>query len=149
MAWLTRPATKAEQKFAYTCPEGDEIAKCIGHFRADFGNGNQFYGTWWEHNHPELKTQGFKDALDDTINRFRDEKKQFAPLRNRSAMRKFCADYWEAREAGCSLENYIFRVDVLDREEQYSFIMRMNPGVGLYNLYCYCYRTEDLEGGLA
>ena len=149
MAWFTRPATKAEQKFAYSCTEGDEVCKCIGHLRADFGrDGKGFWSSWFDHN-PALKTQEFRDALDDTINRFRDEKKQFSPLRSRSAMSRFCSDYREAREEGSSLENYIFRVDVLEREEKHSFIMRMNPGVGLYNLYCYCYRTEDLEGGLA
>lgn len=142
--WFIRPATKEEQKFAYTCEEGDEVCKCIGHLRADFGrSGKEFWTTWWEHKNPELKTQDFRDALDDTINRLRDEEKDMSPLRNRSAMSKFCFDYREARTEDTVLESYVFRVDV--QPVRYSFIMRMTPRLGVYNLYCYCYRTKDLE----
>lgn len=149
--WAFRPATKAEQKLAYSCELGDKVCKCIGHLRADFGrSGKEFWSSWTDHN-PGLKTDAFKEDLDVTINRLRDEHKELSPLRNRSAMSKVCYDYGEAREEGSSLENYIFRVDSFRDgclDENHSFIMRMNPGVGLYNLYCYCYRTEDLEMGV-
>lgn len=148
MKWYCRAATDAERKFAFSCDDGDEVCKCIGHLRADFGNsGREFWTTWWEHKHPELKTQAFRDALDETINRMRREDKEFSPLKSRSAMSKFCYDYPEAREGEVVAANSIFRVDVLGGE--HSFLMRMNPAPGFYNLYCYCYRTEDLEGGLA
>lgn len=38
-------------------------------------------------------------------------------------------------------QNYIFRADA----EGYSFLMRMNPNPGYYNLYCYCYGKEELD----
>ena len=143
-----RPATKQEMKFAYTTDEGDFTYKCIGHLRADFGrSGDEFWTSWCDHNLP-LKTQDFKDDLDAAINRLRSKDKELSPLRNRSAMRKFCSGYPEAREDCHYAENYIFRMDVL-AGRKHSFILRMNPNMGHYNLYCYGFRTEDLERGVA
>lgn len=146
--WAFRPATKQEQKLAYSSEENDKTFKCIGHLRADFGrDGDGFWSTWTDHN-PELKTQEFKDALDSTINRLRFGGDSLVPLKNRAMMAHTCRGYSEARDDGATIESYTFRVDVLSGGE-HSFIMRMSPVRGVYNLYCYCYRTEDLEGGLA
>lgn len=142
-----RPATKQETKYAYSCEDGDKICKCIGHLRADFGSsGKGFWSSWFDHN-AELKTDKFRDALDAVINRMRSETHELSPLKNRVAMSKVCHDYSEAKENDSWLENYIFRVDVL-ADGSHSFIMRMNPTPGVYNLYCYCYETKNLEGGL-
>jgi hypothetical protein len=150
-SWAFFPAPKEQRKFAYTCDEGDEICKCIGHLRADFGrNGDEFWTTWWEHKHPELKTQEFKDAFDEAINVLRRKDGEINPLHSRSAMRKYCAEFPDARDG----DVHIFRMDVFPNEypkthSVYSLIMRMMPNAGSYDLYCYCYRNEDLEGGLS
>lgn len=156
MNWYFFPAPEEEHKLAYSCEEGDKIYKCIGHLRADFGrSGDGFWASWTDHN-PELKTQEFKDVFDDAINMLRREAGEITPLRNRSEMRRCFRDYPHAREENESYcgENYIFRMDVFPdtynkTHSIYSLIMRMNATPGIYNLYCYCYNTRELEGGLA
>lgn len=139
-----RPAEKAEQKYAYTLEVDDWGYGCVGHLRADFGSsGREFWSSWADHN-PALKTDEFRATLDDVINRLR-ENEVFHPLKSRTKMSRFCADYPEAAEDGGWGGNHIFRADAGD----YTFIMRMNPNPGFYNLYCYCYVTEKLERSLA
>ena len=136
-----RPALKEEHPYAYSRDEGDI---CIGHLRADFGrSGTEFWSTWTDHD-ADQKTQEFKDIFDDVINRLR-ENEVISPLKSRTKMSHFCYDYSEAAEDGSCGRSYIFRVDA----GGYSFIMRMNPNPGFYNLYCYCYDTEKLNGGVA
>ena len=150
-SWAFFPAPKEQRKFAYTCDEGDKICKCIGHLRADFGrSGTEFWTTWWEHEHPELKTQEFKDAFDKAINILRRECGEINPLHSRSSMRKYCAEFPDASDGS----SHFFRMDVFPGEypkthSVFSLIMRMSPSVGGYDLYCYCYNNRDLEGGLA
>ena len=138
-----RPAHDAEIAYAYTHEDGDKVAKCIGHLRADFGrSGREFWSTWTDHN-ADLKTQDFKDVFDEVINRFR-ENEVFNPLKSRGRMAKWCCDYPEAEEGNSLGQNYIFRADT----ENYSLIMRMNPNPGYYNLYCYCYHKQMLDDSI-
>lgn len=135
-----RPAHDRERAYAYTNDAGNKVAMCIGHLRADFGrSGREFWSSWTDHN-AELKTQDFKDVFDDVINRLRTNE-VFDPLKSRGRMAKWCCDYPEAGEDNSIGQNYIFRADA----EGYSFLMRMNPNPGYYNLYCYCYVKEKLE----
>lgn len=137
-----RPAKEPERAYAYTHEDGDKVAKCIGHLRADFGrSGTEFWTTWTDHN-ADLKTDKFMAVFDDAINRLRTNE-VFDPLKKRSRMAKWCYDYPEAEEANGG-GNFIFRMDA----SVYTFILRMNPNPGFYNLYCYCYLAENLEKGL-
>lgn len=146
-SWAFFPAPKEQRKFAYTCEDGDEACKCIGHLRADFGrSGTEFWTTWWEHKHPELKTQEFKNAFDEAVNILRRERGEINPLHSRSAMRKYCAEFPDASDG----YRHFFRMDVFPAEypnthSVFSLIMRMSPCLGDYDLYCYCYNNRDLE----
>lgn len=42
---------------------------------------------------------------------------------------------------GCYMRNFGVRLD----SEKYSYLMRLNPHKGEYNLYCYCYIKEWLD----
>lgn len=154
-SWVFFPAHKEQHKLAYSSDEGDKVYKCIGHLRADFGqSGREFWTSWWEHGNAELKTREFMDAFDEAINTLRRKDGEINPLFNRRAMERCCwSDYPEARESEDG-NNYIFRMDVFPdsypkTHSVYTLIMRMNPGVGMYNLYCYCYHNGILEGGEA
>ena len=60
-----------EQKYTYT--QSRQLigqTGCIGHLRADLGNGEEFYSTWDDH-YDELKTPEFKRELDQVINTLR------------------------------------------------------------------------------
>ena len=123
-----------EQKYTYT--QSTQIAAqtgCIGHLRADLGSGEAFFSSWEDHGGDE-KTQAFRDELDSVINALRK-----GILKSRSELSKYCYSHPEAgfgndREWG-------LRVNT----ERYSYLMRLNPNKGEYNLYCYCYRRDWLD----
>lgn len=111
----------------------------IGYLRADMdSNGLGFFSTW-NGFRDDLKTEAFKNEFDEVINhyRFGDEE---AFLKSRTALTKFCYGHMEARIPGDRYE-FGFRADT----EKYSYMIRLNPGRGEYNLYCYCYRRDWLE----
>ena len=145
-----RPTTRTEDFYTYT--QSSQIqgqTGCIGHLRADMDStGEGFFSTWEDHR-GYLKTEQFKGEFDQVINRLR-----FGPgdergirhedddtfLKNRSALAMYC---WSRPSARMKTEeeNYGFRVDT----DSFSYMMRLNPNKGEYNLYCYCYRRDWLE----
>ncbi len=60
-----------EQKYTYT-PSGQLISQtgCIGHLRADLGNGQEFYSNWDDH-YGELNTPEFKQEINQVIDTLR------------------------------------------------------------------------------
>ncbi len=63
--------TQEERKYTYT--QSQQIISqtgCIGHLRADFGSGEEFYSSWDDHR-SDLKTPEFKRDLDQVINALR------------------------------------------------------------------------------
>ncbi len=109
----------------------------IGHLRGDFGCGTEFWTTWWDQN-TELKIQEFRDELNDLVDTLREK----GPLKDLSAMQKFCWDHPQARMSPeTDSRSYAFRVDT----EQHRYYLRCIPERGDYNFYIYCYRTEEFE----
>lgn len=127
----------------YTYRQSQQISmqtSLIGYLRADFGSsGKEFFSSWNDFR-KDLKTDEFKAEFDDVINSLRENK---GVLSGRGAMSKYCYD-----TPGSSFENdrneYGVRVDT----EKYSYLMRLNPNRGEYNLYCYCYQKEWLNNHL-
>ena len=58
-------------------------------------------------------------------------------------MSKFCYEHPESSYED-DRNQYGVRVDT----ERYSYLMRLNPNRGEYNLYCYCYQKEWLNNHL-
>ena len=69
-----RPMTIPERKYSYA--QSSQLqgqTGNIGHLRGDFGsNDNLFYTTWFDAR-PQLKSDEFKQDLDDVINAMRSE----------------------------------------------------------------------------
>lgn len=132
----------AERK--YTFRQSQQISMqtgLIGYLRADFGStGKEFYSTWNDFR-KDLKTDDFKKEFDLVINSYRSGDGEF--LIGRSAMTKFCYEHPESSYED-DRNHYGVRVDT----EQYSYLMRLNPNRGEYNLYCYCYQREWLDNHL-
>lgn len=150
IAITIRPATPVEAKYSYTqSVQLQGQTGCVGHLRADMdSNGEGFFSTWDDHR-GYLKTDAFKAEFDQVINRFR-----FGPgdengirkeddecfLKNRTALAKYCWSQPSAR-MDTEQEYYGFRADT----DSYTYMMRVTPVKGEYNLYCYCYRRDWLE----
>ncbi len=132
-----RPMTEPERMYAYT--QSQQImgqTGCIGHLRADMDtNGIGFFSSWDDHC-GNLKTPEFKTEFDTVINAFR---KDF--LANRSTLSKYCYAHPESAYPDSDLNEFGFRADTA----AFSYMMRLNPNQGAYNLYCYCYRRDWLD----
>lgn len=129
-----------EPEDKYTFRQSSQICAqtgLIGYLRADMGSdGNSFFSSWDDYR-SDLKTNDFKQELDDVINSLREEGDI---LYNRNALARYCRSHPQSR---MSLEqnSYGVRVDT----EKYAYLMRLNPNKGEYSLYCYCYVREWLD----
>ena len=140
MEWRVRPMTTPEQMYCYSQSQQIMVqCGCIGYLRADMDtNGEGFFSSWEDHA-GYLKSEQFKEEFDELINdlRFGEEN---AWLKNRTALAAFCRNHPAARMESAE-ENYGLRVDA----ENFTYMMRLNPNRGVYNLYCYCYRRDWLD----
>lgn len=135
-----RPMTQAEQAYCYS--QSQQIsgqAGLIGHLRADFGsNGTGFFSNFFDFR-KDLKSEDFKAEINEVINALREDQRFGGILTSRTAMSKYCH-----KHPGSSIEpdyNYGFRADTA----HYSYMLRVTPKKGEYNLYCYCYLRQWLE----
>lgn len=123
----------------YTFSQSNQISsQCglIGYLRADMDtDGKGFFSTWNDYR-KDLKTDEFKAEFDDVINGLRDGD----ILSSRQALSKYCYSTPESAFED-DRDYYGVRVDT----EKYSYLMRLNPNKGEYNLYCYCYRKDWLN----
>lgn len=136
-----RPMTQAEKLYCYTQSQ-ELISKtgCIGHLRADMGTfGEGFFSSWDDHR-TDLNTQEFKDQINPVIDALRLDDAYDGILKSRNALAAYCKKFHESiiDEDGHA---YGFRADT----EKYTYMLRLNPHKGEYNLYCYCYLKEWLD----
>ena len=135
-----RVLTEAERK--YTFSQSQQLSMqtgLIGYLRADFGsNGNEFWTTWNDFR-KDLKTDEFKAEFDEVINGLRDGD----VLSGRKAMSSYCCSNPDS-SFNDDRNHYGIRLDT----DKYSYLMRLNPNKGEYNLYCYCYKKDWLNSHL-
>ena len=136
-----RPMTAAEQMYSYS--QSQQLMSqtgCIGHLRADFGSGGEQFFSSWDDHRADLKSEDFKHEFDEVINALREDTQYGGILKNRSSLSAYC---WMHRDSsfGNDRNEYGFRADT----DHYSYLMRLNPNKGEYNLYCYCYVRQWLD----
>lgn len=119
-----KPISSSEKNFVYSDSKNDEKLGCIGHLRGDFGDGNEFWTTWWDHV-KELKTNEFKSELGRVVGDLREN-----ILKNRKSMYNECKN-------GTMIENntYGFKMET----DTTTYYLRCYPYQGDYNFYLYCY----------
>lgn len=137
-----RTMTPTERMYAYA--QSQQISMqtgMIGHLRADMGSsGNNFFSTWFDFN-GSLKTDEFKAELDQLINACRFDKNCGGILSSREQMKEYCRNHANAGFEGNVCTEYGFRANT----DHYSYMLRLNPSKGDYNLYCFCYQRESLD----
>ena len=130
--------TPQERMYSYSQSSQIEAQTgCIGHLRGDFGAGQEFFSSWFDHR-GEYKTDEFKAEFDEVVNSLR---KKDGLLFSRDSMTRYCRQRPEAEMVGNYCTEYGFRVDT----EKYAYLLRCNPTKGDYNFYCYCYVKEWLD----
>lgn len=110
---------------------------CIGHLRGDFGGGQEFFSSWFDHRR-EYKTDEFKAELDEVVNTLREKD---GLLCTRDSMTRFCYQNPEAEFEGNYCAEYGFKVQT----PQHTYMLRCNPNYGDYNFYLYAYVARFLE----
>ena len=112
---------------------------CIGYLRGDFGHGEEFYTTWFDHR-AEHKTDEFKAEFDKVVNALRAED-GCGLFASRDSMGRFCRDHADVAFAGNSCTEYGFKLKTME----HTYLLRCNPNHGDYNFYLYAYVSRHLE----
>lgn len=138
MDMTMRAMNSAERNYCYA--QSQQISMqtgLIGHLRADMdSSGTGFFSSFFNFR-ADLKTEDFKTEFDAVINALRFDESYGGILKDRSALSSYCHGIPESSFGGDGRE-FGFRVDT----KQYSYMLRLNPNRGEYNLYCYCYQKK-------
>lgn len=141
MDMTIRAMNPVERNYCYT--QSQQISMqtgLIGHLRADMdSSGTGFFSSFFNFR-ADLKTEDFKTEFDAVINALRFDENYGGILKDRSALSSYCHEIPESSFGGDGRE-FGFRVDT----KQYSYMLRLNPNRGEYNLYCYCYQKKWLD----
>lgn len=130
--------TPADRLYAYNqSSQLEGQTGCIGHLRGDFGGGQEFYTSWFDHRR-EYKTDEFKAEFDEVVNTLREKD---GLLCTRDSMTRFCYQNPEAEFEGNYCAEYGFKVQT----PQHTYMLRCNPNYGDYNFYLYAYVSRFLE----
>ena len=130
--------TPADRLYAYNqSSQLEGQTGCIGHLRGDFGSGQEFYTSWFDHR-SEYKTDEFKAEFDEVVNTLREKD---GLLCTRDSMTRFCYQNPEAEFEGNYCAEYGFKVQT----PQHTYMLRCNPNYGDYNFYLYAYVARFLE----
>ena len=140
-----RPMTPQERHYCYSqSAQIESQCGCIGHLRGDMGdNGEEFYTSWTDDTASYEKTDAFKTEFDHVIGALRFDEKTGKPLKDIKSMGKFC--YAHAGSLLSEGRGFGFRADT----QLYTYMIRLDPTPGAYNVYCYCYKRLWLEQHLA
>lgn len=140
MEMTIRPMLPEERKYTYA--QSRQImgqTGSIGRLRGDFGSSGQEFFTSWDDHQTSLKTDEFKSEFDDVIGTLRRDM-----LRSRGEMSRYGRDNPDSSFDGNYTREYGFRVDT----ENHSYLVRLNPTKGDYNLYVFCYKRDWLDSHL-
>ena len=135
------PITENLEK--YTFRQSNQLYQqtgCIGYLRADLGSsGKEFYSTWNE-TCSFFKTEEFSKEFDDVINALRLDDTYGRLLNDRTRLSCYCHEHAK-QYSGADNQYYGIRVGT----DRHTYLLRLNPRQGEYNLYCYCYVKKYLE----
>ena len=135
-----RPLLPSEQKYTYSqSSQIENQTGLIGHLRGSLETVGSSFLTSWDNHNIHLNTPEFKQLIDEVINTLRTDASFDLILRNRASLSAYCRAHPES-SFGNGRE-YGIRVDTKD----HSMLMRLNPNLGEYNLYCYCYIRPWLD----
>lgn len=132
--------TPTERMYSYS--QSSQIegqTGCIGHLRGDFGGGQEFYTSWFDHRE-QYKTDAFKTEFDEVVNTLR-EKGGTGLFASRAEMGEFCREHPEAGFEGNYCTEYGFKLQT----PQHIYMLRCNLNKGDYNFYLYAYVGRFLE----
>lgn len=131
-----RPMTGPEYLYSYAQSQQISMQSgLIGHLRADMDtDGKSFFSSFFDFRQ-DLKSQDFSQNLQEFIDGLRKD----GFLKDRDTLKKYCGQHPEC-DLGTGRE-FGLRADT----DHYTYMLRLNPNKGEYNLYCHCYMRQWLE----
>lgn len=134
-----RPASPDEAGIFYAMtPEKDKELGVIGYVRIDFGNGDEFWHTWWPRGPEELNSPEFKAELGQVADQLRQ-----GVLKDLASMRRWCRSHGGEIDGGWE-QNYGYVVET----DRYRYCLRCNPVRGDYQAYLTCFDLQAQQMGL-
>ena len=140
MGMEIREMTEQERMYTYTQSKQIRMQTGnIGYLRADMDSSGRGFFSNWNSFRDDLRTEEFKHDLKNVIDTLRFEDRYGSFLKDRVSLAKYCYSHFQAGDS--EGRSFFFRADT----EKYSYMLRLNPTPGEYNLYCYCYRRDWLD----
>ena len=138
--YVTPTTTNLEK---YTFKQSQQLYQqtgCIGYLRADMGYNGQEFNSTWNDVCTFFKTDEFKKEFDDVINALRLDDTYGRLLNDRTRLSRYCHEHAK-QYSGADNQYYGVRVDT----DKHTYLLRLNPRQGEYNLYCYCFVKQYFE----
>lgn len=131
-------ATKEEQLFCRPLsPILGGMTGCVGSLRYNFSMEGPVFVNEEGGLCDQLKEEGFEELQKQVVKCLKGTASLGKPLENRESLETFCAYFPEAKME----EGYVFRMDF----GPYTYMVKMDPTPGVYNLYAPCYLRKFLE----
>ena len=116
----------SEELFYSNSPREQEY---IGHLRADFGSGKEFFSSWWSHGGNAPNDPAFRKELNALLKELRKD-----ILKDRAHMRRYMSE-----QPGLLLERNPMTQGYRIITDKYEYFLRCAPSPGCYDAYLYCY----------
>ena len=134
------------QERLYTYAQSQQIRAqtgSIGHLRGYFDKSGDFVHTWEPHS-TDLITDDFRTEFDQVVNVLSSDEKYGSLLKSPGRLTRY--SYAHPDSLFDKKENtFGVRADT----KNYTYLLRLNPDRGEYNVYCYCYRADWLAQHMA
>lgn len=134
------------QERLYTYAQSQQIrvqTGSIGHLRGYFDKSGDFGHTWEPHS-PDLITDDFRTEFDQVVNALRSDEKYGSLLKSPGRLTRYSFAHPDSRFDKKS-NDFGVRADT----KNHTYLLRLNPDRGEYNVYCYCYRADWLAQHMA
>ena len=144
MEMTLRDMTPQERLYTYAQSQQLQAQTgSIGHLRGYFDGGKDFQHTWDTHS-KDLLTDGFRAEFDQVVKALRSDERFGNLLKSQGSMTRYAYAHPESRFED-DRDTFGVRADT----KNYTYLLRLNPNRGEYNVYCYCYRADWLRQHMA
>ena len=134
------------QERLYTYAQSQQIRAqtgSIGHLRGYFDKSGDFRHTWDTHR-SDLITNDFRTEFDQVVSALRFDEKYGSLLKSPGRLTRYSFAHPDSRFDKKS-NTFGVRADT----KNYTYLLRLTPDRGEYNVYCYCYRADWLAQHMA
>ena len=135
------------QERMYTYAQSQQIRAqtgSIGHLRGYFDKSGKDFGHTWEPHSADLITDDFRTEFDQVVTALRSDERYGTLLKSPGSMTRYSFAH-----PGSVFDKRGNTFGVRADTQKYTYLLRLTPDRGEYNVYCYCYRADWLAQHMA